>query len=91
MFAVAIEQPDARNSAKFKYQTADLAERKARAIVRSGLKPEISIWRQPDTLTPTLGQLSKVRYPEHVATVLTDALDRVWTQVSSGPSQRAFL
>lgn len=90
-FAVALEQPDHRNHAKFKYATAEIAERHARAIVKGGLKSEMSIWREADAHTPTLGKLSRVAYPELVATVMRDALDRVWTQVSAAPGQRCFL
>ena len=90
-FAVALEQPDHRNHAKFKYATAELAERHARAIVKGGLQSEMSIWREGER-TQLIGRAhTRAALPEHVATVIRDALDRVWTQVSAAPGQRCFL
>lgn len=85
-FAVSVEQPflTGKDVAKFKYASAEAAERAARKVV--ALKGgEMSIWTsQPLTIKGR-------RYSQLVATVLKDALDRTWTQVVAGPGQQAFL
>lgn len=78
-FAVAEEQPTRGDRKRFKYTSADDAERAARRIVR-GRGGSMGIWLHDEKQSPL-----------EVATVLRDSLDRVWTQVNAKPGDRAFL
>lgn len=91
LFAVSQDQPfvTGKDAAKFKYVAATDAERAARRAVKLH-GGEMNIWvNQP--LPSEVRQLKHHGYSQLVATVLTDALDRVWTQVPAGPGQQSFL
>ena len=97
-FAVALEQPGRNDERKFKYETAEQAEQAARRYV-TGRGGEMSIWVKATRDSRSMSLSKAIEAPtlqvyargDHVATVIRDALDRVWTQVSAAPGQRCFL
>lgn len=78
-FAVAADRPNQKSGARYKYASAEAAEAVARRLVLT-LGQDMAIWRQVEG-----------RWPECVATVLRDPLERIWTQVYAAPGQPCFL
>lgn len=88
LFAVSQDQPfvTGKDAAKFKYASPIDAERAARKAVKLH-GGEMNIWVN----TESSPKAKRSGYSQLVATVLTDALDRVWTQVPAAPGQQSFL
>ncbi len=80
MFAVSTEKPWLIRDKSFRHATAEAAEQAARQFVKMQ-GGEITIWQR---------EAPKSR-PEEIATVLTDNLGRIWTQVNAVPGQAALL
>ncbi len=80
MFAVSTEKPWLIRDKAFRHATAEAAEKAARQFVtmQGG---EITIWQREAEWS---GQ-------KEIATVLTDNLGRIWTQVNAVPGQTALL
>lgn len=92
-FAVAQEAPGRNDEKKFKYTSADAAEKAARTLIK-GKGGEVSIWvrKTRQSHSPSLAKglqgpvLDLYDGGKLIAIVLKDSLDRVWTQVLAGPN-----
>lgn len=98
MFAVSLEAPGRNDEKKFRYPTADAAEKAARTLIK-GRGGEISIWVRKTRPSKGYSHVPGIEAPvldlydggREIAVVLKDALDRVWTQVITAQGEECFL